>query len=138
MKKKLNCILLIDDDEAINFVHKRVINKLNCTEKIVTVQNGQEALEYLQSDDKGESPHPDIIFLDINMPIMNGWDFLEEYQKLKKDEKGKVVLLMLTSSLNPDDLDRASKIPEVDGFRNKPLSTEMLEVILKKYFEDYL
>lgn len=138
MKKKLNCILLIDDDEAINFVHKRVINKYDCTDKIVVVENGKQALDYLKSSIDGKSPSPEIIFLDINMPVMDGWEFLEEYQKLKKDQQGKVVLLMLTSSLNPDDLDRANKIKEVDGFRNKPLTSEMLEVILTKYFEDYL
>ena len=138
MKKKLNCILLIDDDDAINFIHEWVINKVDCAEKIEKVENGVEALEYLESVKDGKHPQPDLIFLDINMPRMNGWEFLEEYHKLDEDKKGKIILVMLTSSLNPADLAKSKTITEVRAFKSKPLTIESLQDILKEYFEDYL
>ncbi len=138
MKKKLNCILLIDDDDAINFIHEWVINKVDCTEKIEMAENGMEALEYLKSTNAGKHPQPDLIFLDINMPRMNGWEFLEEYNKLDKSKKGKIILVMLSSSLNPDDLAKSKTISSVNGYQNKPLTIELMQDILKEYFEDYL
>jgi CheY-like chemotaxis protein len=138
MKKKLNCILLIDDDKATNFINERVIKKLDCTKRIVTVYNGAEALEFLSIEENGNLLQPDLIFLDINMPVMDGWEFLEHYRKLHEDKKAKVVLLMLTTSLNPDDVKKANKIQEVKGFKNKPLTIEMMQDILKAYFPDHL
>ncbi|MCF4101917.1 response regulator [Gillisia sp. M10.2A] len=137
MKKKLNCILLIEDDKATNFIHQRIIKRVDCAEKVVTALNGLEALEYLNKEEDGVLPQPDLIFLDINMPGMNGWEFLEEYQKLHNDKKGKVILVMLTTSLNPDDFEKASQIPEVNGFKNKPLTMPLLESILEEYFQDH-
>ena len=110
MKQKLNCILLIDDDKPTNFINEVVIKQLDCAEKIVVVQNGSEALDYLKSKDDGEHPQPDLIFLDINMPAMNGWEFLEKYTELDKKQHGKVVVIMLTTSLNQDDEKKASGI----------------------------
>jgi CheY-like chemotaxis protein len=138
MKKKLNCILLIDDDRATNFINERVIKKLDCTKRIVTVYNGAEALEFLSIEENGNLLQPDLIFLDINMPVMDGWEFLEHYRKLHEDKKAKVVLLMLTTSLNPDDVKKANRIEEVKGFKNKPLTIEMMHEILKAYFTDHL
>ncbi|AOW19293.1 response regulator [Urechidicola croceus] len=135
MKKKLECILLIDDDEAVNFVHTRVIKKLDCANEVHIAKNGLEALEFLKSKNKnGENYKPNLIFLDINMPIMNGWEFLKEYNKLESFEKGDIVLMMLTSSLNPDDYETANKIPEINGFMNKPMTVKVLEEIINKNF----
>jgi CheY-like chemotaxis protein len=136
MMKKAKCILLIDDDEATNFIHQRVIKKASFAEKVIVAKNGAEALEILNSKEDDFLPQPDVIFLDINMPVMDGWQFLQEYQKLHDDSKGKVILVMLTTSLNPDDKDRASSIPVVNGFKNKPLSESMLQAILDEYFAD--
>tara|TARA_R110002050_G_scaffold67407_1_gene145863 strand:+ start:1414 stop:1839 length:426 start_codon:yes stop_codon:yes gene_type:complete len=133
-KTKLNTILLIDDDNATNFLHKFVINKTACTENIVVVENGQEALEYLQSKENKPTPQPNIIFLDINMPIMNGWKFLEEYEKLNTNKKDDIILIMLTTSLNPDDLKKAQSFSAVKGYRNKPLTVEIIEEIVEEYF----
>ena len=75
MRKKLECILLIDDDDEDNFYHKIVIERMNITKRIEVAYNGLEALEFLQ---KESQIIPELIFLDINMPKMNGWEFLEK------------------------------------------------------------
>ena len=134
MKKKLNCILLIDDDEATNYIHRRVISEVNCAEKVVTVQSGQEALDYLNECIDGINSKLDLIFLDINMPAMNGWEFLEHYKNVRAFKQAKTVLIMLTTSRNPDDLLNASKVEMVDGFESKPLNEEKMNKTLRSHF----
>jgi len=135
MRALLKTILLIDDDEATNFIHQMVIKQVGCTENVVVKENGAEALEYLTSSIDGKYPQPDLILLDINMPRMDGWEFLEEYKNLDDDQLAKTVIVMLTTSLNPDDKDKANVIPVITGFMSKPLTAEMLEEILKKHFK---
>tara|TARA_R110002124_G_scaffold287323_4_gene472821 strand:+ start:4326 stop:4733 length:408 start_codon:yes stop_codon:yes gene_type:complete len=130
MRKKVNCILLIDDDEPTNFLHKIIIEDSNLAEKVVAVQSGYEALEYLEKKEDGKYPQPGIIFLDINMPAMNGWEFLERYKQLDESLKGKILVVMLTTSINPDDKKKAMGKGFVKGFLSKPLTTEMLEKII--------
>jgi CheY-like chemotaxis protein len=132
MKKKLNCIMLIDDDSEDNRFHQIIIEEMGITDKICFAQNGLEALEYFSQD----NPIPELIFLDINMPKMNGWEFLEEYSKLGVSQKARVIIMMLTTSLNPADKERAIKIQEITGFETKPLTEEMLTHILETHFSD--
>ncbi|WP_339921915.1 response regulator [uncultured Cyclobacterium sp.] len=132
MRKKVNCILLIDDDEPTNFLHKIIIEDSGVADKVVAVQSGYEALEYLELKENGKYPQPDLIFLDINMPAMNGWEFLEEYNKLDEGIKGKIVVVMLTTSINPDDKKKALNKGYINGFLSKPLSKDMLEKLIEK------
>lgn len=134
MSTQLNCILLIDDDEPTNFLNKLTLEQAACTRHIHVAQSGQEALDYLRDIPAGKALRPDLIFLDINMPAMDGWEFLEKYRSLPPERKADIVLIMLTTSLNPDDEFRTQNIPEVSGFENKPLSQQRLEQLLKKYF----
>ncbi len=138
MKKKLNCILLVDDDMPTNFINERVLRKIDCTEKIIAVQGGFEALDYLKSTDKEKCPQPDLIFLDINMPGMNGWEFLENYNSLAKDQKSKAIIVMLTTSLNPDERDKADQIPQISGFLNKPLFADGVKKIIQEKFPEFI
>ena len=136
MENKLNCVLLIDDDEATNLVNKMVVNKLDCAESVEIAYNGQEALDFLKSTTDGKYPQPDLIILDINMPVMDGWEFLEEYNQLNDDQLGRVVVTMLTTSLNPEDKAKADNSPNINDFLNKPLTTEALAGIIAHYFPE--
>ena len=138
MERQLNCILLVDDNDADNYLHKLVIDKAGITEKVVAVESGEEALAFLRSKENGQHPQPDLIFLDINMPRMNGWEFLEAYSKLDKWQQGGIVVVMLTTSLNPDDEKDAKTNPLINGFKSKPLTQHILQEILEHYFSDRL
>jgi len=133
MREKLQCILLVDDDTEDNEFHKMVIEEMNITERIEIALNGLEALNFLKEENQTA---PDIIFLDVNMPKMNGWEFLEEYHKLTREQKAKVVIIMLTTSQNPADNKRAEQFPDIAGFNSKPLTEEMMNKILARYFPE--
>ncbi len=135
MKKKLDCILLVDDDPDDNFFHQIIINEMNIVHTIEIAKNGIEALAYLKKED--QKP-PDIIFLDLNMPKMNGWEFLEHYKNLDTSQKPKVLIIILTTSANPEHIEKAKEIQDVTGFETKPLTKEMLSKILEQHFQDYL
>lgn len=136
MKNKLNTVLLIDDDEPTNFYTQMIIQDAGCANTIKVAQGGREALDYLaNSHQKSNYPSPDLIFLDINMPAMDGWEFLDEYKKLHKESQGKIIVVMLTTSLNPDDKTKADGMPEISGFESKPLTEEKLTKILNQYFQ---
>ena len=130
MATKLNCVLLIDDNEDDNEFHQIVINRMGITDNIQVAENGIEALKFLQTNEI----LPELIFLDINMPKMNGWEFLEEYKKLNLNKK-QVIILMLTTSVNPADMEKAKKIEEISGFKVKPLTTAMLTEIIEEHFK---
>jgi len=132
MKRKLDCIMLIDDNEDDNFYHQIVIRDMEITNQIKIAESGLEALEMLTK----ENDAPELIFLDINMPAMNGWEFLDEYNKLSDEQKASVIIIMLTTSLNPADRNKAQKIPVVHGFETKPLTREKLRITIERYFPD--
>ncbi|MEO6723459.1 MAG: response regulator [Ferruginibacter sp.] len=140
MEKKLNCILLIDDDEPTNFLSTILIEEEDCTKHLQIAESGRQALNYLSNvkdescDGNTSDFQPDLIFLDINMPCMNGWEFLEQYRQIKKDGNTKPVIIMLTTSLNPDDKLKSEGIPDVSGYENKPLTIEMLRRVIDQHF----
>jgi CheY-like chemotaxis protein len=130
MTSKLKCVMLIDDNEDDNFYHKMIIREVDLAQHVEIAETGFEALNILKS----ETHTPELIFLDINMPAMNGWEFLEEYKKLNEEQKAQIVIIMLTTSLNPADQKKAEQIPEISGFETKPLTTEMLKKIFDRFF----
>lgn len=130
MQTKLKCILLVDDNAADNYLHRLEIEEAGVAERVVTATSGYEALDFLQTETETGYPQPDIIFLDINMPGMNGWEFLEEYEELPANQKAGVVIVMLTTSLNPIDKKRATENGLIDRFESKPLTKDrLLEII---------
>lgn len=133
MEVKLKCVLLIDDDEINNYLHKTVLTSIGIARNIETAETVQEALGLLEYPIE-DCENPDLIFLDLNMPGLTGWDFIDEYKKIKDRCSLNSVIVVLTASVNPDDNKKASKISEVAEFRNKPLTDKMIDEIVQKYF----
>jgi CheY-like chemotaxis protein len=137
MNHALNSVLLIDDDEPTNYINKMLIEDSGFVRQVEVVQSGQAALNYLIHSSKMNSQHqlPELIFLDINMPAMNGWEFLSKYSELKVEDKKKTIIIMLTTTLNPDDELKAYSQPEIAAFESKPLTKDKLIRIFNKYFK---
>ena len=117
-------IVLIDDDPINNLINKRLINKLNPSINILEFMEVEKALLFLNTVNAGEN----LILLDINMPVMNGWDFLVFYAKIKDKRNDKII--MLSSSIDNQDRQRATEFSYVEGFIEKPLTGPKLEKAL--------
>jgi CheY-like chemotaxis protein len=123
---RVNMVMLVDDNETDNFIHRRVIELTEFTGNIVIKDTGRAALDYLNLyKDKKESL-PDIIFLDLNMPVLDGFGFLSEFQKFSEEVKNKCKIVILTSSNNKNDFDHVKKYGFVKNYFTKPLSEESL------------
>ena len=120
-------ILIIDDDEINNFIAAKLIDKIPPKAKVSTCVNGQEGIDFVKNKLNNQDEFPDIIFLDINMPLMNGWDFLEEYEHIKNDIKKKVTINMLSSSVYNDDISKAETYTTVNKFISKPLTVDKIK-----------
>jgi len=127
--------MLIDDNPDDNFFHERVIRNNNFSNCVISKESGLEALEYLKLNTEKDANKIDIIFLDINMPGMNGWEFLEEYNKLEKDLQSGIVIVMLTTSDSPEDKLKAMKWGFASDFKTKPLTRQMMFEIAEQYFK---
>ena len=126
MKKN---VLLIDDDYIFNFLNQNMLERIEFTSEIYTALNGKEALNLL-----GYSAPPrfipDIIFLDLNMPIMDGFDFLEAFKKLNFPNKEKVIIVVVTSSENPTDIKKARQFG-IAHYLLKPINEKDLRIALE-------
>lgn len=131
MKKEFKCIMLIDDNPDDNFFHEREIKKAFHDNIVISKNSGKAALEYLKS---GKDPLSDLILLDINMPGMNGWEFLEEYGRLSKELQGQAIIIMLTTSDNSTDMEKAKKYSMITDYITKPLTVDIIKNITDKYF----
>jgi CheY-like chemotaxis protein len=129
-KAKYESVMLIDDSEIDNFINQKMIEGHNFAERIYVHTGSKSALEFLLNFERAHLPEellPEIIFLDINMPIMDGFQFAEEFQKSSPRIYDKVKIVFLTSSLNPLDQKRAMAVRGVYSFLNKPLTKDHLE-----------
>ena len=140
--KKLKCTLLVDDDEATNFINELLIEEMDFTEELLIVNNGQEAIDMIDKrckENSNKEPEegglclPELILLDINMPVMDGLGFLEEFRTLSFPGKETVTIVMLTTSLNPKDVKNVEAMGIYD-FLNKPLTEEGLAALLGRKF----
>lgn len=119
-------ILLIDDDPSINFLNRLVIERAEVSAEVVERSEAKIAIDQIAAKEL----QPDIILLDINMPIMNGWEFADQYEKLPEELK-KSKIIVLTSSINPSDKEMASSKPVVTGFYSKPLTIDSVKEIIQ-------
>lgn len=122
MAKGRKTCLLIDDNYIDNFVTRRMLESSGFAEEIVVLQSATEAIEALQAG----SIKPDVIFLDLRMPLMNGFEFLQEYDKLDDNKKTAAEIFMLSSSLDPVDVRRSSQNKYITQFIHKPLTQKIL------------
>lgn len=126
-------MMLIDDDEAVVFIHQILLKKLNPNLRFTLAGNGREALEFADTV-KIPEDCPQLILLDINMPLMNGWEFLEECHRRDPAGEKDVIVFVVTSSLNPDDLERARSFSKVSEYFTKPLDFVELEEAIGQHF----
>jgi len=137
MHPTLDLILLVDDDETTNYVNKRLLTQLNVAKEIKIMTNGQEALTYLKdvAAGKGEIT-PDLIFLDIKMPIMDGFSFLDAFENQDMGSEKPIIIMMLTSSASFYDLERLKNYKKVKKHISKALTKADVREILQEYFQE--
>jgi CheY-like chemotaxis protein len=128
----INRVMLIDDDPVSNKISQLFLRKHRWPAQVVAYEDGQQALQALQADGSPQSA-PDVILLDVGMPVYDGWDFLDEYEKLPRELTGRCLLYMLSSSINPPDIQRAAYYRTVKAYLTKPLTPEALEQIQEDY-----
>lgn len=121
--------MLIDEDEIDNIINQKIIESNNFSERVMVFQTGNDALDFLRNHSKEADNLPELIFLDINMPIMDGFQFLEEFEKLDHSILDKSKIIMLSSSISPRDIDRAASNRFVKKYLNKPLNSRYLQAI---------
>ena len=127
--KKYHTVMLIDDNEIDNLINQKMIEAASIAENIYTHTGAKSAIEFLRNMEKLEVADkvlPDVIFLDIDMPLMDGFQFLDEFEKLTNVAKKKCKIVMLTSSINPQDFNRSKKYENVRLYLNKPLSHDSI------------
>ena len=122
-------IAIVDDDKIFHMMAVRLMQLTNVSDRFLTFINGREAIEYLEKNKNLDAQLPDILFLDINMPIVDGWAFLEKYDALFKSLSKEIKIYMVSSSIDPRDTDRAKENIHVLDYISKPVSKEHLQVI---------
>ncbi|QHL87561.1 response regulator [Nibribacter ruber] len=139
--KKLQGILLIDDDDTNNFLNNRLLSRLEIADQIREFRNGKQAFDYLYAISQGivdassaEYVKPSLILLDINMPVMDGFEFLQMFEKLDPAFRADIVLALLTTSEHKQDTERAAASNIT--YLTKPLTTEKVEELLNQHFPE--
>ena len=127
-RPKLNAVLVIDDEEANEFITKIFLQRANCAEQILSVNDASDGLAILEHQEI-----PEIILLDINMPAMDAWQFVQEARRIMQ---GRLLpfIVILSSSVSRTDQERATENPDIHMFVSKPLNQEKVNEILDQYF----
>lgn len=130
---KIECAVLIDDDSITNFLNEELIKELGVSEKVKVFEDGRGALNYINENCIKSNKCPELILLDINMPVMDGFEFLKVFNSLEFENKEDVKIIMLTTSSNSKDFEQAKKL-SVKDYITKPLTPEKLMPVLQKHF----
>jgi CheY-like chemotaxis protein len=131
----LDKILCIDDDPITLMLCKKVISKTGFSKETATAQNGEEALKYfnyIKENGIENQTLPQLIFLDLNMPVMGGWEFLDCFNTNEFNDFNQTKIIVLSSTIDPEDLEKTKKYPMVIDFLPKPISASMLEYLAAK------
>lgn len=127
-------VLLIDDNISTLYIQKRMLSKHGKFNSVLTFSEANIALDYLRAISLNFIKKPQLILVDLDMPLMNGWEFIEEYNQLAEDVIAHTRLFILTTSNNPTDVEKSKEVKGVSSFIKKPLSKQDLDNILKVYF----
>ena len=133
MERIINSVLLVDDDEATNIYNTVTIEDTGITDKILAVRSVTEALNILNNAKEDIDTLPELILLDINLPIMNGWYLLEELKQFEPKILSKLNIVMLSASNNPNDIKKIDQYPFVIDYLSKPLSEDKIQKLISKY-----
>jgi CheY-like chemotaxis protein len=130
----LSSILLVDDDSTTNFLNKMLVQRAQVAQHVLVAENGREALQVLANScsPAGSAQCPGLVLLDVNMPVMNGIEFLEAYQQLPTAQRHATIIVLLTTTVLARDLERLAELP-IAGVLDKPLTTDKLRMIIKQY-----
>jgi CheY-like chemotaxis protein len=129
---KVKTLSLIDDDDIFVFLTKKAIEQTNLVELIKVFGNGLDGINFLKENKGNVDALPEIILLDLSMPIMNGWQFLEEFAKLNPFIGKRISIYICSSSISPDDIAKAKTISEVSDYIIKPITKDKLIDLIKK------
>lgn len=134
MGQKIELACIIDDDKIYVNLVKKIIEIKHLSENLLIFKNGLEALDYFKVilTNMSEEKLPDIIFLDLNMPVMDGWEFLGEFIKIKNNFDKKITLYVVSSSIDPRDLERAKSFNLITDYLIKPIELKKFEQIFEK------
>lgn len=134
MGQKVELACIIDDDKIYVNLVRKIIEIKKLSENLLIFKNGKEALDYFKliMENLSEEKLPDIIFLDLNMPVMDGWEFLGEFVKIKNNFEKKITLYVVSSSIDPRDLERAKSFNMVTDYLIKPIELKKFEKIFEK------
>lgn len=131
--EKINIIYVVDDDKIYQFTMKLTLKTLGFQNEIKPFFNGKEVLNAIKDCMTDEKALPDIIFLDINMPLMNGFEFLAEFAKIKNELAKKIVIHMVSSSVDEEDVEKSEKNEDIASYIRKPIAVDVLASILKRF-----
>ena len=136
--KKLHTVILVDDDKIINFINEKTIKLVGFADKVEAFDNAGSAFDFIKDNciKTCSAAEPAIIFLDLNMPIMDGWELLDEIKKIPDYSMTICKIYILSSSIDPADFAKAKEYEIVQDFISKPLTLEHLEKISNKVFSD--
>lgn len=124
--KAINKLAIVDDDEAFVFLTKEIVSDTNMVKTINVFRNGQEALNFIETHKSNKEELPEIMLLDLSMPVMDGWEFLEEYARVIPSLAKQILIYICTSSISPDDVYRAKTVSSVSDFIVKPVTQDKL------------
>lgn len=129
--KKIDIACLVDDDPVYLFATRKVMQMAGFCNSFLVFHNGREALDSLIVIIKAGAQMPDVILLDLNMPVMDGWEFLDEFIKIQLERK--ITIYVVTSSINPEDIDRVKAYENVQNYIIKPVTEKTLHEILNDF-----